>query len=232
MTEYVIGDIHGSYKALLQCFELSGFDKENDKLITLGDIADGPEVPQCVEELLSVKNIVNIRGNHDHWCYMWMTIGYDDHLWLSQGGLATLKAYQKMKSKIDFEKHIKFFGTQWNYYIDENNRAFVHGGYESLEGLGNDEHSTYWWDRELFSKARSGVPQYKLNKSMPKILRPYKEIFIGHTPIESHIPIQACNLWNLDTGAGWNGKLTIMNIETKEYWQSDLVKTLYETKGR
>ena len=28
-------------------------------------------------------------------------------------------------------------------------------------------------------------------------------------------------------GAGWSGKLTIMDIETKKYWQSDLTPNLY-----
>ncbi|MBM3246586.1 MAG: hypothetical protein FJZ13_04585, partial [Candidatus Omnitrophica bacterium] len=35
-------------------------------------------------------------------------------------------------------------------------------------------------------------------------------------------PIHVCNVWNIDTGAGWSGKLTIMDVDTKEYWQSDL----------
>jgi len=38
---FVIGDIHGGYKALLQCFARSGFDYKKDKLICLGDITDG-----------------------------------------------------------------------------------------------------------------------------------------------------------------------------------------------
>jgi serine/threonine protein phosphatase 1 len=45
--------------------------------------------------------------------------------------------------------------------------------------------------------------------------------------------MKAANIWNLDTGAGYNGKLTIMDIKTKEYWQSDLVTELYkDKKGR
>jgi serine/threonine protein phosphatase 1 len=31
----------------------------------------------------------------------------------------------------------------------------------------------------------------------------------------------------MDTGAGWAGKLTIMDVQTKEYWQSDPVQSLY-----
>ena len=33
-------------------------------------------------------------------------------------------------------------------------------------------------------------------------------------------PMQAANIINLDTGSGKGGLLTIMNLETKEYWQA------------
>jgi serine/threonine protein phosphatase 1 len=46
-------------------------------------------------------------------------------------------------------------------------------------------------------------------------------------------PIYGGHVWNLDTGGGWEGKLTIMDIDTEQYWQSDFVYTLYPNcKGR
>ena len=41
MKTYAIGDIHGAYKALIQCFERSKFDYKNDRLIVMGDVCDG-----------------------------------------------------------------------------------------------------------------------------------------------------------------------------------------------
>lgn len=41
MKTYAIGDIHGAYKALIQCFERAKFDYEKDRLIVMGDICDG-----------------------------------------------------------------------------------------------------------------------------------------------------------------------------------------------
>jgi serine/threonine protein phosphatase 1 len=47
------------------------------------------------------------------------------------------------------------------------------------------------------------------------------------------VPMKRCNVWNLDTGAGYHGKLSIMDIDTKQYWQSDAVKELYPNhRGR
>lgn len=45
MRTFVIGDIHGAYKALVQFLEHSGFDYDNDRLIPIGDIADGSPPP-------------------------------------------------------------------------------------------------------------------------------------------------------------------------------------------
>jgi Calcineurin-like phosphoesterase. len=74
---FVVGDIHGAHKALVQVLERSGFDKENDLLITLGDIADGwSEVYEVVEELLTIKHRIDIIGNHDEWdLLLWKLIG-------------------------------------------------------------------------------------------------------------------------------------------------------------
>jgi len=94
MKKFVIGDTHGSNKALLQVLEKSGFDKESDLLISLGDIADGwNEVPECVDTLLSIKNLIAIRGNHDVWCYDWFEYGRTPIIWTQQGGQATIDAY-------------------------------------------------------------------------------------------------------------------------------------------
>ena len=68
MRTLVLGYIHGAYKALEQVFSRSGFDYEKDRLIVLGDVCDGwIETKQAVDELLKVKNIIYIIGNHDKW---------------------------------------------------------------------------------------------------------------------------------------------------------------------
>ena len=41
------------------------------------------------------------------------------------------------------------------------------------------------------------------------------------------------NVWNIDTGAAFTGKFSIIDINSKEFWQSDLVTALYpDEKGR
>jgi serine/threonine protein phosphatase 1 len=58
----------------------------------------------------------------------------------------------------------------------------------------------------------------------------YKHIFIGHTSTTfagSYQPLTIDKLTNLDTGAGGGGYLSIMDVDTHEYFQSDYVPDLY-----
>ena len=70
----------------------------------------------------------------------------------------------------------------------------------------------------------------------PKRFTLYNEIYIGHTPVTrigKTIPIQKACVWNLDTGAAFKGPLTIMDVDTKEFWQSEPLNELYfNEKGR
>lgn len=252
---FCIGDIHGGYKALQQCLDRSGFDNESDTLISLGDVADGwSEVPECVELLLSIKNLISIRGNHDAWCMDWMQHGVAQELWLKQGGQATFDAYVNRRPEL-IHKHQQFFKRQHNFYIDDQNRAFVHGGFTSRKGVGHEPYQTsYYWDRDMWQLAILLHNNLSFGNAKSRRFQKHKEVYIGHSStgfmkvkpyypeyLEPRqpknggivIPMNRCNVWNLDTGGGFEGRLTIMDIDTKQFWQSDNVRELYpEEHGR
>ena len=227
----VCGDIHGAHKALLQCLERSGFDKENDELIQLGDVADGwSEVFECVETLLSIKHLIPIMGNHDYWTLDWMKNGWmiPDHK--SQGGAATMFSYSERSSE-DRERHLNFFNRQQLFYVDSKNRCFVHGGFNRDYILDSDTNvHNHSWNRTLWKQALSckGV---KL-----KTIDNFEEIYIGHTATtqwDQTFPMKSGGVTNMDTGAGYMGKLSFMDINTYQVWQSDPVQELYfDEKGR
>jgi serine/threonine protein phosphatase 1 len=101
MKTYVIGDIHGGYRALVQVLERSGFDYENDKLISLGDVCDGwSQTAECFEHLFTIKNLIYIKGNHDEWTQRFLKsipqnnawgggVG-NPRMWLTQGYIVIL----------------------------------------------------------------------------------------------------------------------------------------------
>ena len=222
MSTFTIGDIHGSYKALEQCLQRSKFNKDVDTLIVLGDVCDGfPDVKQCVDVLLTIKNLIYLNGNHDQWLIEYIKTGIAQPIWTEQGGNATLHSYCYGVP----ESHRKlFFTSPYKYFDEERNQFYTHGGFSQRLKLEYNTPDILMWDRTLYNNALTYVKRHP-NKDL-KILN-FKDIFIGHTQTGTEHPVHACNVWNLDQGAGWNGWLTIMNVDKYEYWQSDNVLDLY-----
>ena len=236
----VIGDIHGAYKALLQVLERVAPRKE-DRLIFLGDYVDGwSESAQVIDHLIKLDqeyDCLFIKGNHDIWCEEWLSGRAPDETWLLHGGEATLQSYAGMKA-VDRIKHLPFFWKMLPYYIGEKNRLFIHAGFSSMHGPAKEHFkANFSWDRTLWEMAL--VVDERIGKQSnryPKRLSLFEEIFIGHTPTTNYDtdrPMHACNVWNVDTGAAFTGRLTALDIDSKEYLQSDIVQELYPgEKGR
>lgn len=241
MRRLVIGDIHGRFEALKEVLTNSSFDYRKDLLISLGDICDGGyNTDLVVEELLKIKNLVFVLGNHDEWFLNNLSTGWAEEIWLQQGGANTLKSYGgkvveadnfSRRSKLDLRgvnvpvTHQDFFNRAVLYY-ELDDMLFVHGGINpAIPKITSQSKHDLLWDRNLIGFARK--------KPVPG----YKKVFVGHTTTQTFgnllevkdcmAPIKFNNLWCLDTGAGWNGKLTIMNLDTEEYWQSKI-----QTPGR
>jgi len=213
MKHFVVGDIHGRIEALQQVLKLSKFDYQNDKLILLGDVVDGGyNTYEVVEELLKIKNRIFVVGNHDVWFNNYFDTGYSLPEWETQGGENTKNSYIKhLEIK---EAHKQFFKKGW-YWYNIDNMLFVHGGFDPLMGVENTDYNTLIWDRDLIKFAQ----KHKIDK--------WSYVFVGHTTTQTYgsmEPVWFNNLCMMDTGAGWNGRLTIMDIETKDYWQSDIQK--------
>jgi serine/threonine protein phosphatase 1 len=247
MRTFCLGDIHGGYLALVQVLERSGFNYDNDRLIFLGDVTDGwSETFECINELLKIKNLIHILGNHDQWTLAWMNsqlrYGYsgEGSAWISQGGKETIESYVKHGILLsendkdivyindDFVKHKKFLESAKLYHI-ENNKLFVHAGFDWKKPIEESTSHDLLWSRKFYET--SFIYNSQKNK-----FKDYEEIYIGHTPTivkKTDQPLFVSNVVHLDTGAAYTGRLTIMNIDTKEYFQSDTLPELYPNeKGR
>ena len=229
MRTFAIGDIHGACRALIQVLERAEFDYEQDCLISLGDVADGwPETPECVDELLKIKNLIAIQGNHDWWTWRWLLRDDPEDWWFQFGGQATYDAYLKTRKDSD-PRHLRFWDQQLPYYFDEQrNIMFVHAGYDPDRDFYEQNDSEWLWTRKLFVNA--------LNASEPggptfHDVNNFGEVFVGHTNLrkyfEDDLPVKFEKVWNLDTSAKKGGPVTLMEVDTKQYWQSDPTLFLY-----
>lgn len=239
----VIGDIHGGLRALHQIIERANVT-QNDTLIFLGDYVDGwSQSPDVIDYLIEIKehqNCIFIKGNHDELLLDWLqnkNKNIDESMWFKHGGEATVIAYSKV-SQSTINKHIVFLKSLENYFLDDQNRLFIHAGFTNMNGIAYEYFpKLFYWDRTLWETALA------LNETIdkdsvyyPRRFLLYKEIFIGHTPVTKigeTIPIQKACIWNVDTGAAFKGPLTIMDVDSKEFWQSEPLPNLYPTeKGR
>ena len=216
---FVLGDIHGAYRAMIQCFERSGFNRDEDELICLGDVCDGwPETKRCIDELLRIKHLIYILGNHDTWLLKWMKTGTIENIWYVQGGEASIHSYV---GEAIPQEHIELLENARPYHIRDT-MLFVHAGIDPSVRIEKQSNDIFLWDRSL---ARRALNHYVKGERMK--LSSFEEIYVGHTPTTYGVPVKACEVWMMDTGAGWSGQLSIMNIETKEYFVSDAVPALY-----
>ncbi len=221
MRTFVLGDIHGGDRALVQCLERSEFRMGEDRLVSLGDVCDGwPESAQALERLMSIPNFNLILGNHDFMALEWAQTGVKHPGWLSQGGSNTVVSYNGHMP--DSHKH---FLENAQYYLLENNRLFVHAGILPDRRLEDQGPDVFLWDRSLF---RTALDRKLNGQEAPQT--DFDEIYIGHSPVHNYgwdKPVQSGEVWMMDTGAGWTGPLSMMDIESKEVFSSDPVHTLY-----
>lgn len=234
MRTLAIGDIHSGLKGLQQLLSKAEVS-DQDQLIFLGDYVDGwSEATETVDFLINLgktHRCIFIRGNHDVLCLEWLQQRKDNPLWLKHGGEATRSSYENADQKTIAE-HIDFFESLTNYHLDPDNRLFLHAGFTNLKGVDFEYFSqTFYWDRTLWELVCSLDPNLKPDDvHYPKRLTNYKEIYIGHTPISKTTAVEpklAANVWNIDTGAAFKGPLSMIDVDTKQVWQSDLVHELY-----
>lgn len=221
-----------------------------------------PDVAECVELLLKVQNLVSIKGNHDDWFDEFINTDFHPQFWNYGGlGTLTSylrgsgkpgmfrrsgSGYKTALISSDIPVlHRHFFRKQQIHYIDEKKRCFLHGGF--LLGIPFDQQppQEFYWNRTLWEN----VYQQKLltihdgkqdldfpvKHNLGTPVADFSEVYLGHTPTTnwgSDQPLNAFNIWNLDTGAGHSGRLTIMDVDTKEYWQSDPLPKLYSNNFR
>lgn len=238
MRTLVIGDIHGGLKALQQLLKRMKI-RPYDFLIFLGDYVDGwSESAQVLDYLIALDKThecIFIKGNHDVYCENWLQKNETPDTWLFHGGSLTIKSYEK-HSEEQKQTHLDFLKKMKLYHVDKSNRLFIHAGFTSMHGPYKEVYeSNYNWDRTLWETALS--MDKKLDKESvfyPKRLKLFHEIYIGHTPTTNYgfdTPMNGCNVWNIDTGAAFKGKLSAMDIDSKEVFQSDVVQSLYSDEN-
>ena len=231
----VVGDIHGCMKQLEAVLSKSSFDPGRDTLHALGDFCDrGHENLAVIGFLMSLDGLVAVAGNHDMFLMDYLYGGEESRHWVERcGGDVTYRQFRALDGtrKADVADWL----CSWPSAIVADTYIMVHGGIPSGWSIDDllscqnaarphdstlDRGGDLAWDRLYFASALA----FSRGSANPP-LAPFdtdKTIFVGHTPTDDGLPFFCphYHLVALDTGCGDGGSVTLMDMDSLEYWQA------------
>ncbi|MDN0111255.1 metallophosphoesterase [Yersinia mollaretii] len=201
---FVVGDIHGCYKKLMDALERVQFERAVDLLASVGDLADrGPQNIECYE-LINANWFRAVRGNHEQMAIEVLAGGEAD-TWMANGGRWFFLLDDSKRSQV--EELIKRAGQLplvLEITTDRGKYVIAHADYPSNEyvyGRPINEHLVVW-NRKRLNAAMKGESE--------EITGADKFIF-GHTPLVK--PLLFKNQLYIDTGAVFGNTLTLIQIQ-------------------
>ncbi|MGH1338116.1 MAG: metallophosphoesterase family protein [Aureispira sp.] len=240
----IVGDIHGHLTALDTVLKNAAYNPQKDRLICLGDYIDGWEQSfQVVERLIEYqeqspfKNIY-LMGNHDKWMCDFLEADLDNwrherimtekhRYWMLNGGYATYQQYLAQSDEAIYQQKQRFF-DQLELYFLEDNKLFVHAGFDKGTGFKNTlkyNPKDLYWSRSLAKKAMNWYQAEQAGHvidTKKKQIEDFDKIYIGHSPTSKYglyHPVQVGNVINLDQGCKHTGTLSLWIDETDTYIQ-------------
>lgn len=211
---YVVGDLHGCYRLLMQELQKIRFNFEQDLLICTGDLVDrGSENLECIS-LLDQPWFLSVRGNHEEMCIK----GRDD-VWIQDmharnGGewfylLSTEKQdelseiFSQLPLVIEIQLEDKKIGIlhadidihDWNQF-----KTNIAKGERKIPGL-TSAYTNALWGR---GRIRHHSKRYGTVKNID-------EVYLGHTIVKRHTQIDNCHY--IDVGSSYTQQLCIVKIK-------------------
>ncbi len=204
-----LGDVHG-YSAALDAVLRAANIQRDDTLVTLGDYIDrGPDSRGVVQRLIDFRGqcrLVNLLGNHDQIALEMIESPERMAGWLSFGGDATLASYG-CRRPADFPpSHIEFLQNCLDYY-ETDRFFFVHASYLENLPLAEQPREILLWD--------------SLKRRIPGPHCSGKTAIVGHTAQADGEIVDIGYLVCIDTWVYGEGRLTLMDVNTRQTWQAD-----------
>lgn len=211
-----MGDVHG-YSAAMDAVLQAADIQPDDTLVTLGDYIDrGPDSRGVVQRLIDLRDscrLVNLLGNHDQIALEMIDSPERMAGWLSFGGDATLASYA-CHSPAEFPPaHIEFLRSCRDYY-ETDAYFFVHASYLEDLPLAQQSRDILLWD--------------SLRRRIPGPHCSGKTAVVGHTAQRDGEIIDIGHLICIDTWVYGEGRLTLLDVNTRQVWQADKTGLLRE----
>lgn len=212
--DYVCGDIHGCYDALMTKLNEVNFNQSCDRLFALGDVIDrGPDSLKCLR-LLKEDWFHCVLGNHEQMMMDVILTQKPSGFWYKWGGLW----HDKLVALDDIKEVVDLCGA---FVSKLPHSITLDDGHGRKVGLVHAEPVDDWacaqadhidYQSMIWSRDRI---LYDIRRPIPNI----DYVLVGHHP-DSHIRMRG-NVFYLDTGSGYaKGHITL--VELSKYLAEEL----------
>jgi serine/threonine protein phosphatase 1 len=200
---FAIGDIHGCYNTIKTLLLEKLAIQKSDKVYCIGDYVDrGNDSKAVIDFIIDLRikgyQIITIRGNHEQ-MMLDSTIDQERlHLWLTNGGVETMKSFGISSVNELPDKYLTFL-KQTKLLIATDTYIFVHAGLNfRIENPFSDKEAMLWTRDEYFDKS-------KINDRI---------VIHGHTPIPFKMLMRQSkpDKINIDGGCVYNDKSGYGNL--------------------
>ncbi len=205
--DFVIGDIHGMYDLLISSLDSIGFNKQDDRLFSVGDLIDrGPDSFKCLN-LVYEDWFIPVLGNHEDMMFKAVLDGSEPHFncWIQNGGSWF---YQECATKTEVGEFVNVLNDIRDRFPEA---VQINKTAESVGVVHADAPDV--WSNEAFEDNQDLTiwGRSRLPKNIAPIISGIDFIYAGHTPIEA-APKKLGNIIYIDSGAFHTNKLTIVEL--------------------
>lgn len=242
--DFVVGDVHGCFSQLDEALAARGYDPIRDRLFSVGDLVNrGPESAQLLD-VVRRHRIKAVRGNHEDMIVRWYFRDQRSERLMHNGGEWFMNLADGSGRARPFGRYM--FNLPYAIQIDTVHGpvGLVHADVpldhwtqllDVLENWNQDNliHKQVLWQRARWTEQDTpefapvpaslasvfGLPATEPASAPVNPHRPVQgvtAVIVGHTPVSA--PLVRGNVINIDTGAVYGGKLTILDIATLPYW--------------
>jgi len=205
-----VGDIHG-HMAALDAILTAVEPQPEDTLIFLGDYVDhGPDSRGVLARLIALREqcqIVALEGNHDNLMRSVLEGRNDLVAWMHPqwGGGATLDSYETIDLSEIPDEHVAFLKGLVPFH-ETDTHLFFHANYAPNRRP---------QDQDFYTRTFLPVDQ----THVPGPHYSARTVVVGHTPQEYGRVLDLGHLICIDTGCGYGGYLTALDVGTGRIWQ-------------
>lgn len=204
--DFVVGDIHGCFDLLKARLKKLGFDKQRDRLISVGDLIDHGQHNDEVLQWLDKPWFHAVQGNHEVLAIQATRDREVRSRWYRKGGHWASRMHKR------FLKQLRRALLELPVAIEVGTPAgkvgIVHADVpaglhwrEFLAALEKQERRIL--EHTVWSRTRQA-------KKCTRRVKGVQHVYVGHTPVAE--PLTLGNVTNLDTGAHRSRKLSVVEI--------------------